>query len=448
MNATPTLELLDPTTLTVDTNVRKEAGLTKEFVASIKEHGVLVPVVAHRTEDGTVHVLMGQRRTLGAVEAGAASIPVLVGATPEEAERLATQVVENDHRSALTDGDRAEAFHQMALLGVSASVIARKMGAKKAVVETALKVKANATAAQALDQGLTLEQSAVIEEFADDADAVATLERLATENPGNFAHRAQRLRDERKNNALLAEACAEAAAKGLTVLEEDPSYYDYKGPAAMISALTTAEGERLSEADADAVYIGVGYSGLVTRFAVADWKARGLRKDGKAPAGGMTEEEKAARREVIENNKAMDSAEVVRREFIKTLLARKALPKNAQKFIAHTIAHSSYILTKALNKTELTAELLGTGTGYGEFKAHVDKPTTKPETVTLATMITAYEANIDRTSWRSRNSENRYYLTQLTAWGYEPSDVETIILADPKKETEEPMESADEAEAA
>ncbi|MDP9936847.1 ParB family chromosome partitioning protein [Paenarthrobacter nicotinovorans] len=448
MNAAPTLEKLDPTTLTVDINVRKDAGLTKEFVASIKEHGVLVPVVAHRTEDGTVHVLMGQRRTLGAIEAGAATIPVLVGESPEEAERLATQVVENDHRSALTDGDRAEAFHQMSLLGVSASVIARKMGAKKALVETALKVKANATAAQALDQGLTLEQSAVIEEFADDADAVALLEQLATENPGNFAHRAQRLRDERRNNALLAEARAEATAKGLSVLDENPSYYDYKGPAATISALTTAEGDRLSDADADAAYIGIGYSGVVTILAVADWKARGLRKDGKAPAGGMTDEEKAARREVIENNKAMDSAEVVRRDFVKTLLARKAQPKNAQKFIAHTIAHVSYILIKALNKTEITAALLGTGTGYGEFKAYVDKPTTKPETVTLAMMITAYEANIDRTSWRSRSADTRYYLTQLNAWGYEASDVEKIILTDPKAETKETTESAAQPEAA
>ncbi|BCW12980.1 hypothetical protein NtRootA4_41150 (plasmid) [Arthrobacter sp. NtRootA4] len=162
----------------------------------------------------------------------------------------------------------------------------------------------------------------------------------------------------------------------------------------------------------------------------------------------MTEAEKAARREVIESNKAMDSAEVVRRDFVKALLARKALPKNAQKFIAHTIAHSSYILTKALNRTELTAELLGTGTGYGEFKAYVDKPTTKPETVTLATMITAYEANIDRTSWRSRNSDTRYYLTELTAWGYEPSDVEKIILTDPTTETEEPTESEADPEAA
>lgn len=61
---------------------------------------------------------------------------------------------------------------------------------------------------------------------------------------------------------------------------------------------------------------------------------------------------------------------------------------------------------------------MATGTGYGEFRAYVDKPTTKPETVTLAVMITAYEANIDRTSWRSRSADTRYYLVQLTAWGY------------------------------
>ncbi len=84
-----TIEMFDPATLTVDTNVRKDAGLTPEFVASIKEHGVLVPVVGHRTETGTVHVLMGQRRTLAAVEVGLATIPVHVVATPEEADRLA-----------------------------------------------------------------------------------------------------------------------------------------------------------------------------------------------------------------------------------------------------------------------------------------------------------------------------------------------------------------------
>lgn len=37
MNTTPTLEMLDPATLTVDINVRKDAALTADFIASIKE---------------------------------------------------------------------------------------------------------------------------------------------------------------------------------------------------------------------------------------------------------------------------------------------------------------------------------------------------------------------------------------------------------------------------
>ena len=78
MNTTPTLEMLDPATLTVDINVRKDAALTPDFIASIKEHGVMEPVIAHRKDDDTVHVLMGQRRTRAAVEAGRTSIPVMI----------------------------------------------------------------------------------------------------------------------------------------------------------------------------------------------------------------------------------------------------------------------------------------------------------------------------------------------------------------------------------
>jgi len=48
MNTTPTLEMLDPATLTVDINVRKDAALTPDFIASIAEHGVMEPVIAHR----------------------------------------------------------------------------------------------------------------------------------------------------------------------------------------------------------------------------------------------------------------------------------------------------------------------------------------------------------------------------------------------------------------
>lgn len=424
-----TTEMLDPKTLTVDTNVRKEAELTTEFVASIKEHGVLVPVVGHRTEDGSVHVQMGQRRTLAAVEVGLSAIPVHVVATREEADRLATQVVENEMRRALTDGDRADAYHQMSLLGVSATMIARRTGAKKKLVETALRVKANDTAAAALAQGMTLEQSAIIAEFSDVPEDAAELEKTALENPGNFFHRAQRIRDDRAKAALISEATTEAQSKGLTVLTEDPNGWDYKGPVSSIYELTTEDGTKLTQEDADAVYIYHGYnSGLNHRYCVADWKARGLRKGGKPAAGGMTEEEKLARRTTIENNKAADSAEVVRREFVTGLLARKTVPKDTARFIAYTLIHSSYLVSKGTNHAALTAKLLGLSGDRGEIQKHLAKATVKPDMVSLATMITAYEASIDRTSWRHDDAEHDYYLKALVSWGYTLSDVEKLML--------------------
>ncbi|MDO5737523.1 MAG: hypothetical protein Q4P15_13730 [Propionibacteriaceae bacterium] len=77
----------------------------------------------------------------------------------------------------------------------------------------------------------------------------------------------------------------------------------------------------------------------------------------------MTEDEKAERRQTIENNEAADCAEVVRREFIAGLLSRKTAPKNAAVFVAHTLTYSDYIVSKGFNKMDLTAQLLGTSGG-------------------------------------------------------------------------------------
>lgn len=183
MNTTPTLEMLDPKTLTIDINVRKDAALTPAFVASIKEHGVLEPVIAHRKDDGTVHVLMGQRRTRAAVEAERPEIPVMVTESPEEAERILTQVVENIQRSALTEADEAEAYHQLSLIGVSAAQIAKKTGRTKITVEDALKAKSTTAGDAALGRGCTIEEALILAEFEDDPDATEELESVLADEP-------------------------------------------------------------------------------------------------------------------------------------------------------------------------------------------------------------------------------------------------------------------------
>ncbi|WP_253908017.1 hypothetical protein [Arthrobacter sp. H20] len=137
--------------------------------------------------------------------------------------------MENDQRQSLTDNDRAEAFYQLSLLGVSATQIARKTGAKKATVDAALKVRADDTASAALAQGMTLDMAAVIEEFSGDADAITKLETTAVQNPQSFDHTAQRLRDDRTRADLMAEAAATVTAQGLKIVDEDLNYYDYKG---------------------------------------------------------------------------------------------------------------------------------------------------------------------------------------------------------------------------
>jgi ParB family chromosome partitioning protein len=65
---TGTLEHLHPTTLLIGENVRDNVALDPQFVASVREHGVLQPITAIRTNAG-IEVRDGQRRTLAAREA-------------------------------------------------------------------------------------------------------------------------------------------------------------------------------------------------------------------------------------------------------------------------------------------------------------------------------------------------------------------------------------------
>ncbi|MFJ7751842.1 ParB/RepB/Spo0J family partition protein [Arthrobacter sp. NPDC097144] len=423
------LEQIDPAQLTIDANVRADVQLDKAFLASIKEHGVIQPVVAHRTEDGTVHVLYGQRRTLAAVENKLTEMPVYIVDSLTEADRLAKQVVENDHRQALTEVDRADAFHQLSLLGVSATQIARKTGARKTVVDAALKVRSNDTATAALAGGMTLEMAAVIEEFSDDAAAVEQLEHTAAKDPQWFNHAAQRIRDDRKRAAEFASMSAELEAQNLTVVTENVLYYDYKGPMAPIGDLRTADGEPLTIADANAAYIVHKYNGeMNVVFLHTDWKAAGFIKPGAPRTGAMTEEEKAERRTVIENNRAWDAAQSVRVEFIKTLLQSKKTPKDALRFISDSMGGHSYSVADGLAKHHgFAAELLGGSDNYGELARITAKPSTRPETNMLAMVLSGFEKGLSRQSWRNPSPTAKHYLTRLETWGYTLSDVERII---------------------
>lgn len=441
-NTTPTgtIEHLDPHTLTIEDNVRPSAPSTPAFVQSIKENGVLTPVLGHRSDDGNVTVRAGQRRVYAAREAGLTTIPVyIVEADEVTAERIVQQMVENDQREALTDSDRAAAFQQLAFEGLSVTAIARRTGTKQKDVKTALAVTENPVAASAIQEHqLTLDRAAVLIEFDGDDEIRAHLIQVATTDPAQFAHATQRAHDEKARAKTKADTEAELASRGYTILDTDPGYYDTEYT--RIGELLTADDQRVTvkhieNVDGRAAHVRVYADGEANvSYFLREAKAAGFHTYGGSPSHGgpMTEEQKAERRTLIANNKAWVSAEVVRREWLGTLLSRKTLPKDAAVVIAHGLTtHRQAVSAATRDGNELAHQLLGLEPSHydqaDKLAALIEQTPAKAQHVALAVVLGACESVTSTQTWRTPSPTDAAYFTQLAGWGYSLSDVEQIV---------------------
>lgn len=104
-----------------------------ELAASIREQGILQPIVVEYIDDGNYFRLVhGERRWRAAALAGLSTIPAIVRKVDDNT-RLVRQLIENIQREDLNDVDRARALQQLkANLGSpSWDVIAEKVGISK-----------------------------------------------------------------------------------------------------------------------------------------------------------------------------------------------------------------------------------------------------------------------------------------------------------------------------
>ena len=245
-----TLEHLNPHTLMLATNVRDQADLDAQFVASIKEHGVLIPIGAVRGDDGQVRVRAGQRRTLAAREAGLSTIPVYVrpatggGEQAEIVERVSEQIVENDQRRQLTDAQRARGIQQMIDAGLSVTKVAKKLSVAKDTVKAAEAAAKSTVAMDALTSGqLSLGEAAAITEFEDMPGAVDRL--LGVAGTRRFEHTVAQLREERASAEAESIAAQGYTDRGFTVLLDRPESWDEA--CIPLRFLVTAEGTGADE---------------------------------------------------------------------------------------------------------------------------------------------------------------------------------------------------------
>jgi ParB family transcriptional regulator, chromosome partitioning protein len=83
-----------------------------ELVHSVKEIGLLQPVVVRRTGDSSYELIMGERRWRAIQQAGLETIPAIVRQTDDEA-MLRDALLENLHRSQLNPLEEAAAYRQL-----------------------------------------------------------------------------------------------------------------------------------------------------------------------------------------------------------------------------------------------------------------------------------------------------------------------------------------------
>ena len=458
INEAAMIDHVDPATLLVDRNVRQDARLDREFLASIRDLGVLVPIVAVRTAEGSLRVRYGHRRTLAAIEAGHANVAVVVvadEATDDAAEvdRLVGAYAENEHRTALSTAERVDVFTQLSAFGVSAAQIAKRTKTKRGDVDAALAVAGSevAHAVAGRYDFLTLAHAAAIAEMEDNPESVKALVKAARD--GGFEHLAQRLRDERAEAAGIAKVANALTEAGVRVIDRPA----WSGRAIDLIRLVSGTGEEISAKDhatcpGHAAYVKAqwvtdsedddegdreGHVEYVTAYVCTDSPANGHRSCWDrpvAPRPAQTDEQREAanaeRRRVVANNAAWRSAAAVRKDWLARFLTRKTAPKGAAAFVAGSLARADHDLRKALESPHLLSHRLLGGSSRTLAGTVATATDSRAQVISLGLVLGAYEQGTGIHSWRNVSEATGRYLGFLGACGYELADVERLACGD------------------
>ncbi|GAA1977174.1 ParB/RepB/Spo0J family partition protein [Microbacterium pumilum] len=200
-----------------------------ELVHSVREFGVLQPVVVRATDDGTYELIMGERRTRAAREAGLDSIPAVIRDTADE-HLLRDALLENLHRSELNPLEEASAYQQLLEdFGITQEELAGRIGRSRPQISNTIRLlKLPMPVQQRVAAGvLSAGHARAILSLGDDPEAM------------------QRLADKIVNEDLSVRA-AEAASKAPDAARQRPSKPQAGARRAHLDEVADRLGDRLN----------------------------------------------------------------------------------------------------------------------------------------------------------------------------------------------------------
>lgn len=120
------------------TEFDKEA--LQELADSIKENGVIQPVLVEKADGDNYYIIAGERRTRAAKLAGLTKIPVRVQKFTEE-KKLEVALIENIQREDLNALEEALAYRKlMDMCGITQDEVARRVGKNRTTVTNSLRL--------------------------------------------------------------------------------------------------------------------------------------------------------------------------------------------------------------------------------------------------------------------------------------------------------------------
>jgi len=111
-----------------------------ELADSIRQQGIIQPIIAEDAGDGTYTIIAGERRTRAARLAGLKEVPVVLRKYSDE-KRMVVSLIENIQRANLNPIEEAQAYKQLSELeGLSQEDVAARVGKNRATVANALRL--------------------------------------------------------------------------------------------------------------------------------------------------------------------------------------------------------------------------------------------------------------------------------------------------------------------
>jgi ParB family chromosome partitioning protein len=111
-----------------------------ELAASIREHGVIQPLIATPKSDGTYTLIAGERRWQASQKAGLRTVPVITRQASNQ-ELIEIALIENVQRADLNSLEEAEAYRQLVEeFGLSHEAVAKRVGKSRVAVTNTLRL--------------------------------------------------------------------------------------------------------------------------------------------------------------------------------------------------------------------------------------------------------------------------------------------------------------------